>query len=186
VFLNQVHGPRPGHLGYSFPRLNKKDGCFQCSLVGPDSFLFPPAASLFAESETVLPNFCSDFLTRARTSYIYCRNGRMINSRLGDFRRHVVLPILPLCMKSKKKYRPKKSGDPKWTAPPPIFTFDGDTNPYTLVYVEDTACHLSVPARLKKGQCFAIPHCQVMGAEKSKMFYNQSCCVCPVPSLRHS
>ena len=57
LFLDQVHGVKPGNTSDSHFNLNKLDGCFQCSLSGPDVILLPfDAMGLVKEGcPTLLP-----------------------------------------------------------------------------------------------------------------------------------
>ena len=116
--------------------MNAKDGCFECSIDGPDHYQFPFAARLCChDTDAPLPNIHpTDYYGTARSRPKPPANQDRTPHEYRRIVRHPTLAAPPTAQK--RNYQSKTH--PPWTAPGAGYQFTKDELKFRVVYVEDT------------------------------------------------
>jgi hypothetical protein len=157
-FLNQVQGCKAPINEQSSVQENKsicltnaKDGCFECSVEGPDVFVLPTVACKLELLPTT--DFPTNFWSEAKTKIVAPDKWR---ETPVEYKRNVEKPQFKSPRPAKGQgYQKKKQ--PSWTYPPVGYNFELDDLKFEVVYVEDTAQRkLVCPTR--SANMVAIPY----------------------------
>jgi hypothetical protein len=150
LFLNQIHGERPGGHPYTFDRVNVIDGRFQCDPNGPDLIVLPVNSKVhFPDEDTLLActfrrNYMQSIPSSSPKHFCLppsCPQGDLVDPRRQAFENQG-LPKDRKYHVSQKRNRTSRMH--ALMAPPKFVTLDTDDAPYEVVFVEDAPCRLEI------------------------------------------